>query len=146
MKKILFVILGFFIVFVLLIIFGVKQKSSVLIDGKTFYVSIANTDEQKAKGLSIYKSLPLDSGMIFPFQNSGYYPFWMKEMKFPIDIIYIQNNKIVEIFEDVPAPLSQDQQLPIYRPGTKANYVLEINAGLSKEFGFKKGDAVKINL
>src|SRR5438045_1901939 len=115
MKKILILFLCLFIFFVLAF-FQTKQKSYVSIDGKKFNITVANTNEQKAKGLSIYKNLPLNEGMIFPFQDSDYHLFWMKDMKFPIDIIYIQNDKIVDIFENVPAPRSFDQQLPIYKP------------------------------
>lgn len=131
--------------FLLLFNFLHKKTSSVSINGKTFYVFIASSDDQKTKGLSIYDSLPLDKGMIFPFSKSDYYPFWMKDMSFPIDIIYIQNTKIVDIFENVPAP-SNNQQLLIYKPDKKANFVLEVNAGLSKKFNLKKGDSVRINL
>jgi uncharacterized membrane protein (UPF0127 family) len=123
-----------------------KHLSTVTIKGKTFFVYVARTDEQKTKGLSIFKTLPLEKGMIFPFSTLDYYTFWMKDMKFPIDIIYIRQNRIVDIFPDVPFPKNDDQQLTIYKPSQKANYVLEINAGLSRKYNFRNGDFVKINL
>lgn len=123
-----------------------NSKPSVSINNKTFYISVAKTEDQKTKGLSIYNTLPEDEGMLFIFPKPDYYTFWMKEMKFPIDIIFIQNYKIVDIFQNVPKPISKDQKLPIYKPREMSDYVLEINAGLSKKYNFHVGDSIKINL
>lgn len=145
MKKILSILLiilfGAFITNVLVS----KKAPWVKIDGKTFIVDLAKTDEQKAKGLSIYDKLPLDKGMIFIYKKAGYYAFWMKDMKFPIDIIYINKNKIVDIFKNVPIKKSENETLAIVRPKAKADTILEINAGLSDKYNFKTGDFVKIN-
>jgi len=123
-----------------------EKKNYIIIDNQKFYIDVAKTDEQKEKGLSIYNKLPLEKGMIFPYEDSGYHPFWMKGMKFSIDIIYIQNNKIVDIFENLPFPKNDFQTPVIVRPTANSNYVLEINAGLSKKYNFKKGDIVEIHL
>ena len=146
MKKILLTILGLLFVLALLVFLKTTNKPSVKIDSKTFYVYVASSDEQKAKGLAIFTTLPENEGMIFPFSSSDYYAFWMKDMRFPIDIIYIEKNKIVDIFPNVPQPNSSLDQLPIYKPDKKANYVLEINAGLAKKYKFKNGDLVRINI
>ncbi|MGN6351023.1 MAG: DUF192 domain-containing protein, partial [Candidatus Nitrosocosmicus sp.] len=70
----------------------VKIKSLVI------YVDLAITPDQQAKGLSIKNSLNDSEGMLFPFDKPGDYSFWMKDMKFPIDILWIDaNNKIVHI-------------------------------------------------
>lgn len=123
-----------------------NQKPSVSINNRIFNVKIAKTNEERAKGLSIYDKLPVNEGMLFTFTKADYYTFWMKDMKFPIDIIYIKDDKIVYIFQNVLAPSSEFDRLPIYKPTKKANYVLEINAGLSKKYNFKVGNEVKINL
>jgi hypothetical protein len=122
-----------------------QNKSYVLIDNKKYYVDVARTQIEQGKGLAIYEGIPQDKGMIFPFSSPDYYTFWMKDMRFPIDIIYINRNKIVDIFNSVPAPKSENQMLPIYRPKEKADMVLEINAGQSKKYNFKIGDVIKIN-
>lgn len=146
MKKILIVILGI-ILLLILINFPVTTKDSfVEINGKTFYVDVAKTSDQKQKGLSIYKSLPENKGMIFIFSSEDYYPFWMKDMKFPIDIIYIKDNRIVDIFKNVSPPKNQNEELEIVKPQEKANKVLEINANLSDRYNLKKGDLIKINI
>lgn len=129
-----------------ILVFGLrKSDSSIEINGKYFSVDVAKTDLQKEKGLSVYSKLAQDKGMIFPYEKSDYYTFWMKDMKFPIDIIYIDNGKIVDIFRDVPQPKSVNESLKVYKPRSVADLVLEINAGLSDIYGFKLGDLVKVN-
>jgi uncharacterized membrane protein (UPF0127 family) len=66
----------------------------------------------------------------------------MKNMKFPIDIIFIRDNKIVTIHQNVPAPKSPADNLPLYQPSEPADAVLEITAGLSQKNGFTKGDTI----
>jgi uncharacterized membrane protein (UPF0127 family) len=68
----------------------------------------------------------------------------MKNMKFPIDIIFIQNNKIVDVFQNVP--VSTNDNLPVYTTKTKANKVLEINASLAKKYNIKIGTEVRLDL
>ncbi len=122
-----------------------KNAPSLTINNKTFSIDVAKIDEQRAKGLSVYDKLPLEKGMIFVFDRKGHYAFWMKDMKFPIDIIYIRKNKIVDIFKNVAPPKSQNETLPIIRSSESADMVLEINAGLSEKYNFKINDFVKIN-
>ena len=144
MKKLFLLILSIIIVVVLIVLSSHESKPHIVIDGKYFSVDVARTDLEKQKGLAIYDELPNEKGMIFPFQKSDYYSFWMKDMKFPIDIIYINDNKIVDIFKNVPVPNFQDETLPILRPKSPSSLVLEINAGLSEKYRFKIGDLVKV--
>jgi hypothetical protein len=147
MKKLIFVLFALTILFILIKNLPLnKNTPSVIINNKTFSVDIAKTDEQRSKGLSVYDKLPLEKGMIFIFDTKGYYAFWMKDMKFPIDIIYVRENKIVDIFKNVPPPKSQNETLPIIKSKEDADAVLEINAGLCQKYNFKIGDFVKINL
>lgn len=112
---------------------------------KTYKLILAKTDKQKVLGLSGRDSLPKDTGMLFIFEEKGEYEFWMKNMKFPIDILYISDNKVVEIVENAPIPAdNQDPStLPVYAPGVPINYVLELAAGQVKENKVKEGDAIE---
>ncbi|MCL5435359.1 MAG: DUF192 domain-containing protein [Patescibacteria group bacterium] len=123
----------------------IKKTPQAIINNHIFNLEIAKTDKEKEVGLAKYNSIPKDFSMIFPFGKSGFYSFWMKNMKFPIDIIFIKNGKIVKIFSDVPPPTSPNSSLPIYKPDEPSDTVLEINAGLSKEYKFQKNDTVIIN-
>ena len=115
------------------------------INKHTFNIQVAKTPEEKEIGLSSKKSLDKNAGMLFPFEKPGYYAFWMKNMKFPIDIIYIRNGRIVKIHENVKPPTNANENPPIYNSSKPADTVLEINAGLSEKYNFKEKDLVKIS-
>lgn len=115
-----------------------QSQGTVKVANREINVFIADDAKETQVGLSNRKSLNKDEGMLFIFKEPGNYAFWMKDMKFPIDIIFLNNNKIVTIFQDVkPGDLSLRQ------PTEQANRVLEINSGLSKEYNLKKGDIVE---
>lgn len=140
MNKILFIFIPVVVILILgafIYTFYNSSKPTVEIKGHDFQVELAKTDKDKEIGLSKYESIPQDKGMLFVFTKPGFYPFWMKNMKFPIDIIFIDNNKIVTIYENLPI-----NKLTIYSPTQSSDKVLEINANLSKKYGFKVGDSV----
>lgn len=114
------------------------------INGHVFNLTIANSPKEKEIGLSETKSLPENQGMLFPFEKPGYYSFWMKDMTFPIDIIYINGQEIVTIKNNVFPPKNPTESLVIYTPLKSSDKVLEISAGLSEKYNFKKGDKVQI--
>jgi len=119
-----------------------KKTSIITINNQSFKVAVADSQRKWEIGLSETKSLQKDQGMIFLFDKSDYYSFWMKNMKFPIDIIYINNDTIVTIKNNVQ--LIKDKENPIIYSSTQpANKVLEIQAGLSEKYNFKKGDKVQ---
>jgi uncharacterized protein len=121
-------------------------KSTVAIDTHTFHVKVATTSAEQQQGLSGVKSLPQDQGMLFVFPTAQKYAFWMKEMKFPLDIIFMKDNKVVDFVENVPAPKNGETDLPIYQPANSANNVLEVNAGLVKKYDIKRNDTVTIKI
>lgn len=126
-------------------VFG-GPTGEVTINGRTFKVEVADTQEEREIGLSKKRSLPRDQGMLFVFDTPDYYSFWMKEMEIPIDMIYIDNNKVVSVYENVQAPKEENSPLPLYKPTVPADRVLEINAGLSKEYNIKPGDTAQIKI
>jgi uncharacterized membrane protein (UPF0127 family) len=118
-----------------------------VINGHQFKLHLATTPMAQEKGLSIFSSLPQDEGMLFIFSTSGYYGFWMKDMKFPIDILWIEGDKLVGFESNAPAlAVKNISDLPVYNPPKPIDKVLEINAGLAKKYGFKTGDIVFIKL
>ncbi len=110
-------------------------------------LSVADTPKAQQKGLSGRKSLAEDRGMLFVFKTPDYYSFWMKDMKFPIDIIYLRGDKVVTIYTNVQPPKSAtDTSLPVYTSEEPSDKVLEVNAGFSEKQGLKKGDTISITL
>ena len=117
---------------------------SVEVGNKKFRVEIANDNWELQNGLSGRKKLKTGSGMLFIFHKSDYYMFWMKDMNFPLDIVWIDGGKIVDIKEKAPVPTTS--LLEKYLPEHPTMYVLEINAGLVAKYGFKVGDLVKLEI
>jgi len=116
-----------------------QTAAQIEIKGKVINAEIADNDIERAKGLSDRDYLAPDSGMLFIFPNTDRHRFWMKDTKIPLDIIWINDNKIVEIATLQP---QNENDIPSYTPKNKANYVLEINANS----GFNLGDMVQMNL
>lgn len=122
------------------------SKPQAVLGSKTINLTVARTQKEKQIGLSGKESLPQDQGMVFTFQKADYYSFWMRGVKFPIDILYLKNKKIITIFENVQPPTSSDQNPEILSPEEPSDTVLEINAGLSRKYNLKKGDMIRMNL
>jgi hypothetical protein len=122
---------------------GSSPTANVIIGNHTFKVSEAVSQQEQEIGLSETGSISQDQGMIFLFKAPAYYSFWMKDMKFPIDIIYIKEDTIVTIKSNAQPPKNASGNLIIYTPTDPADKVLEIQAGLSQKYNFKNGDKVK---
>jgi uncharacterized protein len=119
-----------------------RKTSTVTIGSHILKVTKVSSQKEREIGLSEAKSISSDRGMLFLFDKSDYYPFWMKNMKFSIDIIYINNDTIVTIKENAQT-LKNNENPIIYTPTEPADKVLEIQSGLSKKYNFKNGDKVK---
>ena len=120
----------------------VNMPRTVLIGGTTVSVEIVDTDETRARGLSRHKPLAPNEGMLFIFDEPGFYSFWMKDMDYAIDMIWIgEDLKIVYIKENA----SPESYPETFKPTSKAKYVLEVNAGFAKEYSLKVGDTITLN-
>ncbi|MEK9170582.1 MAG: DUF192 domain-containing protein [Patescibacteria group bacterium] len=125
-----------------LIIYSENKPAEIKIGDSIFKVEIADSIISQARGLSGRKNLPEDEGMLFIFNSPQICSFWMKGMNFPLDIIWISGNKIIQIDKDVPFPGGNGGDFELYSPSDPVDKVLEINAGLSDKFGIKTGDEI----
>jgi hypothetical protein len=113
--------------------------------GKVLQAEVMVSDEDRAMGLMFRPSLPLDRGMIFLFETADFHGIWMKNCKFPIDIVWLDEAKrIVHVAESVP-PCKADP-CPVYTPLRKAVRVIELNAGQARREGAVVGAAVRFDL
>jgi len=115
--------------------------------GTVLQVEVMVKDEDRAMGLMFRPSLPRDRGMLFIFERSDFHGIWMKNCRFPIDIVWLdEEKKVVHVAESVP-PCKADP-CPVYNPLRRAAYVVELNAGqarrekavLGAAFGFTLPD------
>ncbi|MEK9200816.1 MAG: DUF192 domain-containing protein [Patescibacteria group bacterium] len=122
------------------------QKEDMLsVGSSTFRVEIKDTPKERAQGLSGRTSLDEGHGMLFIFDKPDIYQFWMKDMRFPLDFVWIDNGQVVELIEDVPNPTKDDLIPQIITPTQKVRQVLEIPAGSIKKFKIKVGNSVILN-
>ncbi len=97
---------------------------------------IVDQVQTRAAGLSVFENLDPDQGMLFVFDEPGIYSFWMKDMKFPIDIFWLNENKEVVFIKENAHP---DDYPESYTPDQKALYVLETVAGFAEEHNVSLG-------
>ena len=119
----------------------VRHDATVLMPKGSLDVEVANTKSSRELGLSFRQSMRNDEGLLFVFDTPGRYGFWMKDMNFPLDIIWINQNGVVV---DIERNLSPDSYPKAFINEAEASYVLEVNAGLAETFGLYLGSKVKI--
>jgi uncharacterized membrane protein (UPF0127 family) len=121
-----------------------QNFTTVTVQDRSFNVELAVTDEEKATGLSGRESLASGQGMLFVFSPEEQPSFWMREMKFPLDIVWINDGVIVDITRnaEVPNNNTNPDDLPRYSPNGNVTHVLELTAGQATDF--RIGDSVQI--
>lgn len=107
-------------------------------------VEVADDSSKRKIGLGGRDSLATDTGMLFVFDSPVKPQFWMKNVKFPLDIIWIKNMTVVDIIKNaaVPPPDVADDALPRYVPNQEVDMVLEVNAGFVDSKGIQNGDTI----
>ncbi|MDR1952413.1 MAG: DUF192 domain-containing protein [Elusimicrobiota bacterium] len=116
----------------------------VLIGGKTLELVAAKSYMATRKGLGDRLFIPKD-GMIFFFEKNRQLVFWMKDMYFPIDILWISDGKIIGSVENVqPEKKTPDSKLKKYYSPSDVDIVIELKAGRVKELGIKINDTINI--
>jgi uncharacterized protein len=115
------------------------DRPSVCFDGECFWVEIANTSMQRTMGLMHREHLAADSGMLFVFEQPGYYPFWMKNTLIPLDMFWMDEGFQVDYIHANATPC-KTAPCPFYGASRDAKYVLELNAGASANAGITVGD------
>jgi hypothetical protein len=117
--------------------------SQVIIDGNTIDVALSTTTEAIDQGLQSQPSLPANDGMLFIFDTAKIYQFWMPNMNFSLDMIWIgSNDTVVSITRDAP-PLPDPANPVWFRPTAPAQYVLEVNADYAAAHNISVGDPVQ---
>jgi uncharacterized protein len=116
-------------------------ERTIQVKGNTVRVTIADTQKKTSRGLSGRKGLGPDEGMLFVFPYEDIHAFWMKDMLFSIDILWLdKNGKIVYLKESV----SPETFPATFAPETPAKYVLEVQAGYSAKHGVRTGDVIEV--
>lgn len=116
----------------------------VTINGHEFIAEVAATPREKEQGLGGRKSLAANAAMVFPYDHDERYGFWMKDMQFPLDFLWIKDKTILDITENVPPP-DAEHPLKVIEPFIPVTMIIEVNAGTVARLGIKRGDQIKIS-
>ncbi len=112
-------------------------------NGTRYDVEIADDDPERMLGLSYLPSMAETEGKLFLFPAPGRPSFWMKDMRFPLDMLWIEGGVVVDLAEDVPAPLPGEFPTTVL-PEADASVVLELRAGEVKRQGITRGTTLDI--
>lgn len=106
-----------------------KLLTVVFDNGSQVVGEVASNQITKAFGLGGRSSLPWDRGMLFVYDQPGFYYFWMKGMLIPLDFIWLADGRVIDVTTNVPPPENQGELLSTFTSQAPAKYVLEVNAG-----------------
>ena len=124
---------------------GKRFVKMFLPDGYTITAELAVTTEERQLGLMHRKKIDPDQGMLLVFEQENYYSIWMKNMKIPLDLLFLDGEKrIVHIERNVPP--CKENPCPSYSSRFPALYVLELKAGSADEHKLKMYDRIEFIL
>jgi len=118
-------------------------QSTVKIGDAVIAVEVARTSSERGRGLSGHPGLKADEGLLFIFENQGKFGFWMKDMFFSIDIIWINEQGRIVYIKKNATPESFPE---VFTPTTNVKYVLEVLAGFSDKNYILVGDSVEFSI
>ncbi|MBP9762667.1 DUF192 domain-containing protein [Patescibacteria group bacterium] len=122
----------------------VAEIQSVTIAGKPYRLEVVRTDAAREQGLSNRPALLPGTGMRFVFETPDRYTFWMKNMRFPIDIIFVQDGTIVNIANNLPYPKTSTETPASVRPPQAFTEAIELPAGDADKLGLKIGQRIDL--
>jgi len=144
-RKVLAVMLCILFVCAVVFFFAVKvvgrqSETTLRVNGRTFSLEVAGTPAAQELGLGKRASLPKNQGMLFVFSRPAVECFWMKDMHFPLDMIWLDANKTVVHVEQNVSPATYPST---FCPAATSEYVIELNAGSSRSAGIRDGEILR---
>lgn len=120
------------------------EQNLIKVGGHALCIEVAATEDEIVRGLSGRDNLPWDSGMLFVEERPKRYSYWMKGMRFPLDLIWVdEGGSVVDITENATPHLGEADP-PLITPCQKVLYVIEVNAGWVAARGVQIGDKVEL--
>ncbi len=114
-----------------------------VVKNKIVNLFVAESARERQIGLMFVDKLSQNTGMIFKFEKPQQVAFWMKNVKFPLDMLFIRDGKVLKIQKN--APVCSTVECPLYYSDFIVDSVIELNAGFCEKNGIKKGDYIKIS-
>ncbi|MBD3310309.1 DUF192 domain-containing protein [Candidatus Woesearchaeota archaeon] len=115
------------VIMLLLLFMTGCNRAAVEINGREISAEIADTPEERNRGLMFRKELCDNCGMLFVFEEESRHAFWMKDTQIPLDMVHIDSEKnVVDVLRAEPC---KSDQCPHYIPASASRYVLEVSQG-----------------
>jgi uncharacterized protein len=121
-------------------------KAKVIVRGFELNADIPIIGEQMSKGLAVKNQLKENEAMLFVFEKPGRHSFWMKDMKFPIDIFWLDSDGKVVYIKESMQPCISTIICILYTPNTDSQYVLETVAGFTQRHNVSVGTNIDFEL
>ena len=122
------------------------RQINITVNNVDLVADVAATDDQRSKGLSVKDSLNENEAMLFVFSTEREHSFWMKNMKFPIDILWLDDYQEVVHVEHSLEPCIPDEFCKPYKPDRNSLYVLETVAGFAQKYNVTENTYVDFQL
>lgn len=122
------------------------SASIITPNGAIITIEVANTPKEQEQGLMFRKTLAVNSGMLFIFEQEQFLSFWMKNTLIPLDVLYLDPKAVIVDIQTMPPCSPEEEQCPSYTARGRAIYALEINAGEAEKLGLKIGDQLTLNI
>lgn len=116
-----------------------RDDARIQINSQSLSAEVVASDPEREKGLSGRSCIGLNQAMLFKFDKPGIYPFWMKDMRFAIDMVWLDSSKKVVFIKSYVTPATYPQTFVSIDP---AQYVLELKAGRAGQLGLEPADRV----
>lgn len=121
-----------------------NTRAVTLPDGTKIRAELVTTQSDLMRGLKYRDSLDQDAGMLFAYGKPGFYRYWMHEVKFPIDMMWLdRDHRIVQLIHKVPPCAGPAETCPVYGGDFEALFVLELNAGAAMKHNLKPGMVIQ---
>jgi uncharacterized membrane protein (UPF0127 family) len=120
------------------------QTATLELNNSTYQLTIVQSDADRQRGLSGTASLPSDHAMLFVFPNIGRPAIWMKDMNYPIDIVWLDSDKKVVYMVKNAQPSSYPDT--IFQTDKDSRYVIELSAGTIEKTGIHRGDMAEFTV
>ncbi len=135
------------IIIALMLVFGGKDRATITVNDAELDVLLADTVLERQHGLSNYSLDGLDAdGMLFVFDEEEVRDFWMKDMNFALDVVWIKGDKIVSADYDIQPPEGDEEPERMTSNPVKVDKVLELPAGKAESLGLNPGVVLHIDL
>jgi uncharacterized membrane protein (UPF0127 family) len=110
---------------------------------KIYFLEVAQDAQSRAQGLSGRAAMERNEGMLFVFKKAGNYTFAMREMKFPLDFVWVRDGIVIDLTANVPAPNMPADNCKALFSSQPCDKVIELNAGEIRNSSIKVGDTIR---